>query len=142
MEPTEETYRQFLNDMSTWSSLEHTHVLKLFGACHVGPRQFFLCEYAAHGSIDSYVSSQPTEERSVCARRVLREAALGLLYLHEHNVVHADLKCSNILVDASGVVKHTDFVFSARKNTRQQDAPTIDNGNVVGGGLRWLAPNA
>lgn len=140
MEPTEETYRQFLNDMSTWSTLEHTHVLKLFGACHVGPRQFFLCEYAAHGSIDSYVSSQPTEERSVCARRVLREAALGLLYLHEHNVVHADLKCSNILVDASGTVKHTDFVLSALKNRRQQDATTMDNDNVVGGGLRWLAP--
>lgn len=33
----------------------------------------------------------------------------GLVYLHQQNVIHRDLKCANILVMADGTLKITDF---------------------------------
>ncbi|KAL3660547.1 hypothetical protein V7S43_014302 [Phytophthora oleae] len=132
-EPTEEPYKQFLDEMSVWSQLKHPNVLKLLGACHVGQHQFIMCEYAAEGTIDSFVSSKPVEERGACARRVLHEAALGLHYLHTQNVVHADLRCSNILIDAEGVVMLADVGFSSLKTTTRPNDTTSDTS-------RWVAP--
>uniref|UniRef100_M4B655 Protein kinase domain-containing protein n=1 Tax=Hyaloperonospora arabidopsidis (strain Emoy2) TaxID=559515 RepID=M4B655_HYAAE len=128
-EPTEEPSRQFKNEMTVWSALKHPNVLKLLGACHMGQHQFFVCEYAAQGSVDIFLASQPGEERTMCAHRVLHEMALGLHYLHAHNVVHADLRCCNILVDAKGVVKLADFGFSS-----------IKPGNRSGEACQWKAP--
>lgn len=54
--------------------------------------------------------------------------------------MHADLRCSNILVDANGVVKLADFVSSALKDRERQDATAVGNDNIVGDGQRWLAP--
>ncbi|KAK1928578.1 Serine/threonine-protein kinase STY13 [Phytophthora citrophthora] len=132
-EPTDEPYEQFLNEISVWSKLKHPNVLKLLGACHVGQRQFILREQATEGTIDSFVSSKSVEERSARARRKLHEAALGLHYLHAQNVVHADLRCSNILVDADGVVKLADFGFNSLKTTTQSNDSISDRS-------RWVAP--
>ncbi|POM68573.1 TKL protein kinase [Phytophthora palmivora] len=132
-------YQQFLNEVSAWSSLKHPNVLKLFGACHVGQHRFLVYEYAAQGPIDCVLDATPAEMRGICARRLLHEAALGLHYLHAQNIVHADLRCNNILIDAEGVVKLTDFGFSSLKSRRRTDDSTIES-DSVDGAYRWVAP--
>jgi serine/threonine protein kinase len=37
---------------------------------------------------------------------------LGLNYMHEHEVMHRDIKSENILLDATGNIKITDFGIS------------------------------
>ncbi|KAF4132531.1 Protein tyrosine kinase [Phytophthora infestans] len=136
-EPAEDPSQRFIDEMSTWSTLEHPNVLKLFGACHVGQNRFFLSEYAAQGTIDSFVASKVDKERGACARRMLHDAALGLHYLHTRNVVHMDLRCSNILVDSQDVVKLADFGLSSLKSTENLNDATITQTEI---GSRWMAP--
>ncbi|KAF1783202.1 Alpha/Beta hydrolase fold [Phytophthora cactorum] len=133
-EPAEDQYKRFLTEMSVWSTLKHPNVLKLLGASHVGQHQFFVCEYATQGTIDSFVASKSDKDRGACARRMLHDAALGLHYLHTQNIVHADLRCNNILVDAQGVVKLTDFGFSSLKRSNGFI------GELAGIRYRWVAP--
>ncbi|KAF7965095.1 hypothetical protein HWV62_45735 [Athelia sp. TMB] len=66
------------------------------------------------------------------------DVASGLQYLHEEKVVHADLKCANILVSDARRACLADFGLSFAKDTLSARSST----NVMGqiGTLRWTAP--
>lgn len=61
----------------------------------------------------------------------------GLEYLHSNNVQHRDLKSDNILVDANGVCKISDFGISKRtsENAYESNLNTSMQGSVF-----WMAP--
>ena len=43
---------------------------------------------------------------------ILREALNGLGYLHRHDIIHRQLRSSNILIDSQGAVRLTDLGLS------------------------------
>ncbi|XP_051120645.1 serine/threonine-protein kinase GRIK2-like [Andrographis paniculata] len=45
-------------------------------------------------------------------RKYLHDVVSGLMYLHDHHIVHGDIKPDNLLVTASGTVKIGDFSVS------------------------------
>ncbi|RLN85759.1 hypothetical protein BBJ28_00021405, partial [Nothophytophthora sp. Chile5] len=108
----------FKREADIWFRLNHPHVVALFGACHVD-RPFFVCEHAAKGTLVQFLSTSVSPEDPAIANtqtlawQKLCEAALGLEFLHERGVVHADLKGDNILVGSDGRAKLTDFGLSA-----------------------------
>lgn len=129
-----EQRRAFVQEADIWFTLNHPHVIQLYGACHVGPRPFFVCEYAGEGTLTSFLA---------CKRRGfvwsrLYEAALGLQFLHRHGIVHGDLKGNNILIGANGKAKLTDFGLS-RFGNRRQDISSLDGVGALGA-YRWKAP--
>lgn len=98
----------FLKETEIWSSLSNPHVVRLFGACHIGD-PFFVCEFASKGTLSDYSSGEKSVS-NVWGK--LLEAALGLKYIHMKNVVHQDIKGDNILVGADGKAKIADFGLS------------------------------
>ncbi len=78
----------------------------------------------------------PVERAVAVARQVLD----ALAYAHGRGVVHRDVKPENILLDASGVVKVTDFGV-ARLVGPDADASLTAAGRVVGT-PHYLAPEA
>lgn len=122
----------FLREVGIWFRLTHPHVVKLFGACHVG-NPFFVCEFASNGTLDEYLNSG---ERYNERWSKLLEAALGLEYLHQRGIVHGDLKCNNILVGSDGKTKLTDFGLSSIVQKRESTLGT----QAVVGAWRWKAP--
>lgn len=69
-----------------------------------------LMEYVHGRSLDKFVAGNPT---STERRRVADELMEALIFLHERQVVHGDLKPSNILITDSGNhVQLIDFGFS------------------------------
>ncbi len=69
-----------------------------------------LMEYVHGRSLDKFVAGNPT---STERRRVADELMEALIFLHERQIVHGDLKSSNILITDSGNhVQLIDFGFS------------------------------
>ena len=69
-----------------------------------------LMEYVHGRSLDKFVAGNPTSPER---RRVADELMEALIFLHERQIVHGDLKPSNILITDSGNhVRLIDFGFS------------------------------
>jgi serine/threonine protein kinase/HEAT repeat protein len=105
------------------AELDHPNVLKLVGASHVSSPPFVVSEYAANGSLSSFLCHSDEHRRHLW--RLLYQGALGLEYIHSKGIVHNDLQLKSFLVDACGHVKLSGVGLSVR------GAST---------GLRWRAP--
>ncbi|KAF1313133.1 Tkl protein kinase, partial [Globisporangium splendens] len=121
----------FYHELQVWFPLNHPHVIRLFGACHVGKR-FFVCEYAGNGTLDVFLRKG---NNSTKKWRKLYQVALGLQYLHSLNIVHNDLKCVNVLIGANEDAKITDFGLSCIPNSAEVKIEARQMGAV-----QWKSP--
>ncbi|KAF4319771.1 hypothetical protein JM18_005666 [Phytophthora kernoviae] len=121
---------QFRQEADLWFTLNHSNLIKLYGACYEGDNPFFVCERATRKTLSEYLKPENGRRRELWFR--LLQAALGLEHLHEHNIVHGDLKNDNILVCEGGTAKIADFGLSILGT----DSAT----NKATAAIRWQAP--
>jgi p21-activated kinase 1 len=66
---------------------------------------------------------------------VSRETAQGLQHLHEHGVIHRNIKSDNVLLSLTGDIKLSDFGFCA-----QISDPAHTKRTTIVGTPYWMAP--
>ncbi|XP_054757907.2 testis-specific serine/threonine-protein kinase 1-like [Lytechinus pictus] len=93
------------------SKVQHRNIVKCFEIFDTGNKVYMVLELAGHGDMLEYIKLRRslTEEK---ARSFFRQMVDGVAYLHSLNVVHRDLKCENILLDAANTIKISDFGFA------------------------------
>ncbi|KAI0391329.1 kinase-like domain-containing protein [Xylariaceae sp. FL0594] len=90
-------------------------------------------EYMEGGALTDVIDNNPviTEEQisTICL-----ETCRGLQHLHSQNIIHRDIKSDNVLLDARGNVKITDFGFCAKLTETKSKRATMV------GTPYWMAP--
>jgi hypothetical protein len=119
---SESAWNALMREHAIASKLEHPLILKVQQPYREGDFAALPMELATGGDLrklraQSYLDVVP----------VLIDIAQALEYAHEQSVIHRDLKPGNVLFDARGRVKLTDFGIAA--------APGIPNGDVSRPGL-------
>ncbi|CAL9747873.1 unnamed protein product, partial [Musa acuminata subsp. burmannicoides] len=109
---------QFVNEAYILSSLRHQNLVVLYGCTSRHSRQLILVyEYVPNGTVADHLHGPRAREAALAwplRMRVAIETADALSYLHATTpqIIHRDVKTSNILLDVGFHVKVADFGLS------------------------------
>jgi eukaryotic-like serine/threonine-protein kinase len=103
---------RFQREGKTAARLSHPNIVSVYdaGEGEVGGREvsYIVMEYMPGGDLKDLLDERgPLEKKELS--RIGAEAAAGLAHAHDRGIVHRDIKPHNILLDAAGHPKLTDF---------------------------------
>ena len=107
---------RFQREIETLSTLQHSHIVRFFESGFENGLFFYAMEYVEGQSLDDVIAAQ----KRLPWRQMLDyglQICPALKHVHDHGVIHRDLKTANLLVTPDGIIKITDFgiakVFAA-----------------------------
>lgn len=131
----EDRKKRLLREARAAGRMLHPNIVTLFDAGEAEGLVFLAFEYVEGADLANRLESGPALSISDVLRWT-RQTAEALAYAHAHDVVHRDVKPSNILIDAADQVKVTDFGIA--KMGGQNTELTIA-GSVMGS-PQYLSP--
>ena len=107
---------EFISEISVINRLRHRNLVPLLGWCHEKGKLIMVYEYMSNGSLDKHIFNRNScvggfldwEQRY----KIVSGVASALLYLHEEceqQVIHWDVKASNIMLDSDYNARLGDF---------------------------------
>lgn len=110
--------REFQAEVESLSRAQHRNLVSLKGYCKFGHDRLLIYSYMENGSLDYWLHERVDGGallRWDARLRIAQGAARGLAYLHtacDPNIIHRDVKSSNILLDGSFEAHLADFGLS------------------------------
>ncbi len=105
--PTEAALGRFVQEARIMARLRHEHIVAVHELIEVGGRHAIAMDLMEGGSLRDELAQRSRPRADLL--RIVQKAAEGLHYVHGHGVVHRDVKPANILLDADGAPRVTDF---------------------------------
>ncbi|RCV07485.1 hypothetical protein SEVIR_1G252900v4 [Setaria viridis] len=114
---SEQGIKEFLAEIESISEVKHANLVRLLGCCIQRKNRILIYEYLENNSLDHALQALGSANGVTCLSWTTRSAicvgtAKGLSYLHEEhepNIVHRDIKASNVLLDRDYRPKIGDF---------------------------------
>jgi len=88
------------------ASLKHKNIINILGSGGEGKNTVIISEYAPGGSLDDRMARKYDWERGMA---IGLQIAAGLDFAHKNNIIHGNIRPSNILFDNHDTIKITDF---------------------------------
>eukprot|EP00906_Rhabdomonas_costata_P032955 RCo046402 len=130
-----------LNELSILTTLDHPNVVRFIGFEHIeeSAEVVIFTEFIEGGTLLAHVEDNNGRlpERAVTGFTL--QLLQGLQYLHGRGVVHRDLKCENVLLSLSGVLKLVDFSCS-KQLMPSRLTHSLELCQTSVGSPYWMAP--
>lgn len=123
---------RFLREAQAAAALNHPNICTIYEVDEIDGTLFIAMELCAGQSLTNLVNSRPLE--LVEALHLALQITDGVAKAHQVQVIHRDIKSSNIMVDAAGRAKLLDFGLAALR----VDDRTLTRGSM--GTPQYMAP--
>ncbi|GAA5884685.1 hypothetical protein JCM3774_003568 [Rhodotorula dairenensis] len=122
-----------VNEILVMKESQHVNIVNFLDSFLVGGTELWVVmEFMEGGALTDIIDSNTlTEEQISC---ISNETCKGLQHLHTQSIIHRDIKSDNVLLDARGHVKITDFGFCAKLTDQKSKRATMV------GTPYWMAP--
>jgi serine/threonine protein kinase len=143
-EVTQESSRKFLlHEARASSALNHPNICTIFEVAERLGELFIVMELVEGQPLSALIGSTGLPVESVL--RYGAQIAAALAHAHGRNIVHRDLKSSNIVVTPAGLLKVLDFGLARRvpveaPTEATQTVGAYEGDDSIGGTLPYMAP--
>ena len=114
-------------EVQTLKSLQHPNVVALYGYS-ASPKYFLVLEYMPQGSLHDLLHNKQADIAWDARKRMAMDITRGLIYLHAANIVHGNIKTTNVLLKEGGKACLLDFGLTSFRTLQAK------------GTIRWMAP--
>lgn len=97
-----------LKEPQVQAALAHPNIVQVITAEKIDPYFFIVLEYVDGEPLHRIIEREGKISLST-SLNYFRQICLGVKHAHEHNIIHRDLRPSNILITKDGIVKIGDF---------------------------------
>lgn len=124
---TVERFREkFLKEARLIACMDNNHIVRIHDIFEENGTAYYIMENVDGGSLEAMVNGRPIDE--ALALKYVREVADALKYIHAQNVLHLDVKPSNILIRKNGDAVLIDFGISKRYDEQGGQTSTTPAG--------------
>ena len=134
MDEKEEYEGRFYQEAKAAGRLNHPNIVTIYDVGKSGDIAYIAMEFLEGRELRDIMNDDsllPVEQ----VLNITAQVALGLAYAHEHDIVHRDVKPSNIMVIRDGHAKITDFGIA-----RMASASVRTQTGMVLGSPKYMSP--
>ncbi|KIO19008.1 hypothetical protein M407DRAFT_153029 [Tulasnella calospora MUT 4182] len=122
-----------VNEILVMKESQHPNIVNFLDSYLVKNTELWVVmEYMEGGALTDIIENNTLEEDQISS--ICLETCKGLCHLHLQHIIHRDIKSDNVLLDAQGRVKITDFGFCAKLTDQKSKRATMV------GTPYWMAP--
>ncbi|MEW6156508.1 MAG: protein kinase [Verrucomicrobiota bacterium] len=124
---SEADIQRFLTEAEAAANLQHPNIVAIHEIGEHEGQHYFSMDYVEGKNLAEFVQENPIS--SPRAAQILKMIAEAIHYAHQRGTLHRDLKPQNVLIDADGQPRITDFGLA--KRTERESGLTV-SGAVLG----------
>lgn len=139
---------KFMQEAQTIASMHNPHIVRIFDIFEENGTAYYVMEYLDGGSLSGRVPEGGMDH--VEAAGYIRQLCKALEYIHSQNILHLDVKPSNVLFRSNGEAVLIDFGISKHYNEANDSKTTATPAGMscgyapleqsVAGGLSQFTP--
>ncbi|HEY6864586.1 MAG TPA: protein kinase, partial [Burkholderiales bacterium] len=118
--------QRFIQEFDIISAIDHPNVVKIYDRGFSEDLAYIAMEYFPGGTLSDIILRGLTPRQALS---LLAQAAAGLREIHNHGIVHRDVKPANLMARADGTIALVDFGIAKRLG---QNAGSTLHGEVFG----------
>ncbi|MGE6514322.1 Stk1 family PASTA domain-containing Ser/Thr kinase [Lysinibacillus sphaericus] len=130
----DELHRRFQREALSVTSLTHPNIVSIYDVGDDGDLHYIVMEYVQGKTLKQYIQEFAPISPARCVH-IMKELTSAIANAHENHIIHRDIKPQNILMDAEGNVKITDFGIAMTLS-----ATSFTQTNSVLGTVHYLSP--
>lgn len=130
----EDLKKRFQREALSATSLSHPNIVDIYDVGEDGEIHYLVMEYIKGQTLKTYIQ-QRGHLTAYEAVPIMQQLVSAISHAHHNGIIHRDVKPQNILMDASGNVKITDFGIAMAL-----DATAYTKTNSIIGTVHYLSP--
>ena len=124
---------RFAREARTHAGIQHPNLVQVYDYSVTAVQPYLVMEYISGCTLSARLDHGPFSSAELQALAI--ELLSAIACVHDHGVLHRDIKTGNVLIDRDGHARLTDFGLA-----RLEDSTQITSTHEVVGTLRFLAP--